>query len=47
MMNGKSIFYLIDGKEKTNNIFLLTLLEFFTSVLADSFPLEFEWQQVS
>ena len=28
-------------------LLLFTLLEFFTSVLADGFSLEFEWQQVS
>ena len=28
-------------------VLLFTPLEFFTSVLADGFSLEFEWQQVS
>ena len=28
-------------------IIIITPLEFFTSVLADDFSLEFEWQQVS
>ena len=27
--------------------YYFTLLEFFTSVLADGFSLEFEWQQIS
>ena len=31
----------------TNAVVLFTPLEFFTSVLADGFSLEFEWQQVS
>ena len=29
------------------HIIITTLLEFFTSALADGFSLEFEWQQVS
>ena len=34
-------------KEKLLLLSLFTLLEFFTSVLADGFSQEFEWQQVS
>ena len=34
-------------KERLLLLLLFTPLEFFTSVLADDFSLEFEWQQVS
>ena len=34
-------------RSRNNIIIIIIILEFFTSVLADGFSLEFEWQQVS
>ena len=37
----------LQGRSTYPFLLLFTPLEFFTSVLADGFSLEFEWQQVS
>ena len=41
------LFIRVQFYMKNYNYYYLTPLEFFPSVLADGFSLEFEWQQVS